>query len=97
MTEKEIKEITLDLDEILDLNPKRITFKRVELYMKLVLLILNAFGLRFFSKGAIVLPHWLKIWPYILFARDVYLILKNKDEIQNGFNSELFKGENYTA
>lgn len=97
MTHQEIKEITTDLDDILNLNPKRITFKRVELYMKLVLLILNAFGLRFFSKGEIVLPHWLRIWPYILFARDVYLILKKRNEIQNGFNPELLKGENYTA
>ena len=88
MTQKELSTEHLIIQELLNEDPKRVTFSRVKNYIQITLLILDAFAERFLVKGVIILPHWLKVWNYIYFARDVYKIIKeNKKVNENIINT----------
>ena len=88
MTQKELSTEYLLIQELLNEDPKRVTFSRVKNYIQITLLILDAFAKRFLVKGVIILPHWLKVWNYIYFARDVYKIIKeNKKVNENIINT----------
>lgn len=81
MTQRELSNKYKAIEILLNENPTRVSFSRVKNYVQITLLILDAFAKRFLSKGVIILPHWLKFWTYIYFARDVYgIINKYKDE-----------------
>ena len=88
MTQKELSKEYLIIQELLNEDPKRVSFSRVKNYIQITLLILDAFAKRFLVKGVIILPHWLKVWNYIYFAHDVYKIIKeNKKVNENSINA----------
>jgi hypothetical protein len=81
MTQKELSTEYLLIQKLLNEDPKRVSFSRVRIYVQITLLILDAFAKRFLVNGVIVLPHWLKVWNYIYFARDVYNIIKENKRV----------------
>lgn len=88
MTQSQLQIEYKILENLLNEDPKRVTFSRVKNYIKITLLILDAFSKRFLVGGVIILPHWLKVWSYIYFARDVYKIIKeNKKVNENSVNT----------
>ena len=90
MTQAELTQMCEDMTSIVEAKPKRITFERIERYMKISVLIIQAFVNRFLVGGRIKLNHWVNFIPYLLFAREVYKILKASDhELQNMFKPEL--------
>ena len=88
MTQQELNELCNDMTSIVEAKPKRITFDRIERYMKIAVLIIKAFASRFVVGGKIKLNHWVNFIPYLLFAREVYRILKaDENELSDMFKS----------
>lgn len=88
MTQEELNELCNDMTSIVEAKPKRITFDRIERYMKIAVLIIKAFASRFVVGGKIKLNHWVNFIPYLLFAREVYRILKaDENELSDMFKS----------
>ena len=88
MTQKELNDLCSGISSIVEDKPKRVTFDRIERYMKIAVLIIKAFASRFVVGGKIKLNHWVNFIHYLLFARDVYKILKaDENELSYMFKS----------